>query len=115
MYLKHCGKGRKYWLPAFCLFPILFLTLSLTTNSGLFQTERAWPDNSFKLDENGRRLSKWVENTVTSNFSFSHDVFERYGLQTPKNQGLFGKGLKSFLELFGTGLKFVFADRFLKV
>ena len=31
---------------------------------------------------------------VTSNFSFSHSVFERLVLQTRKNQGLFGKGLK---------------------
>ena len=30
---------------------------------------------------------------VTSNFSFSHSVFKRLVLQTPKNQGLFGKGL----------------------
>ena len=30
---------------------------------------------------------------VTSNFSFSHIVFKRLGLQTRKNQGLFGKGL----------------------
>ena len=31
---------------------------------------------------------------VTSNFSFSHNVFKRLVLQTRKNQGLFGKGLK---------------------
>ena len=31
---------------------------------------------------------------VTSNFSFSHSVFKRLVLQTRKNQGLFGKGLK---------------------
>ena len=30
---------------------------------------------------------------VTSNFSFSHNVFKRLVLQTRKNQGLFGKGL----------------------
>ena len=34
---------------------------------------------------------------VTSNFSFSHSVFERFALQTRKNQGLFGKGLKANL------------------
>ena len=32
---------------------------------------------------------------VTSNFSFSHSVFSRLVQQTHKNQGLFGKGLKS--------------------
>ena len=31
---------------------------------------------------------------VTSNFSFSHSVFERLVLQTRKNQSLFGKGLR---------------------
>ena len=31
---------------------------------------------------------------VTSNFFFSHSVFKRLVLQTRKNQGLFGKGLK---------------------
>ena len=29
-----------------------------------------------------------------SNFSFSYSVFKRLLLQTRKNQGLFGKGLK---------------------
>ena len=57
-------------------------------------------DNNFKIDENGRKFSKRVEKTlwekekllVTSNFSVSHCVFERFALQTHKNQGLFGKG-----------------------
>ena len=31
---------------------------------------------------------------VVSNFSFSHDVFKRIVLQTSKNHGLFGKGLR---------------------
>ena len=31
---------------------------------------------------------------VTSNFSLSHSVFKRHVLQTHKNQGLFGKGLR---------------------
>ena len=31
---------------------------------------------------------------VTSNFSFSHGVFKRLVLQTGKNKGLFGKGVK---------------------
>ena len=54
----------------------------------------------------GRKFSKWVENTVekgellvTSNFSFSHSVFNRLVLQTRKNQGLFGKGLSHKVDL----------------
>ena len=29
---------------------------------------------------------------IQGNFSFSHNVFKRFALQTHKNQGLFGKG-----------------------
>ena len=38
---------------------------------------------------------------ITSNFSFSHSVFKRLILQTRKNQGLFGKGLKVALQIVG--------------
>ena len=42
-------------------------------------------DDNFKFEENGRKFSKWVENTVwekenlivTSNFSFSHTMFSK--------------------------------------
>ena len=65
---------------------------------------KEFADNNFKFDENGRMFSKQVETLwekekllVTSNFSFSHGVFKRLVLQTCKNQGLFGKGLKPCL------------------
>ena len=56
-------------------------------------------DDNFILDENGRRFSKRVENTVgkllvTSNLFFSVSVFKRLVLQTLKIQGLFQIGLK---------------------
>ena len=41
---------------------------------------------------------------VTSNFSFSRCVFKRLILQTCKNHGWFGKGLKTE-NLFGMGGK----------
>ena len=41
----------------------LYLTHYQTTSFRLFQTER-FADDNFKFDENGRKLSKWVENTV---------------------------------------------------
>ena len=47
-------------------------------------------DDNFEFDENGRNFSKWVEYTVTNNFSF----FKRFVLETRKSQGLFGKGLR---------------------
>ena len=43
------------------LFSIFCLTHYQTTNFRLFQTEFA--DDNFKFDENGRKLSKQVENT----------------------------------------------------
>ena len=61
--------------------------------------QEEFADNNFIFNENGRKLSKLVENTVgkgeiiTSNFSFSRSVLERLILQTRENQGLFGKGL----------------------
>ena len=77
------------------------LTLSQTTKFTLFQTEsklKEFSDDNFKFDGNDRKLSKLVENTVgereIARFSFSHSVFKRLVLQTRKNQGLFGKGLK---------------------
>ena len=38
-------------------------TLSQTTNIRLFQTEE-FADNNFELDENSRKFSRGVENTV---------------------------------------------------
>ena len=72
------------------------------TNFRLFQTERVSDDN-FRLDENVRKSSKRVENTVGKKEKllrlraispFSHSVFKRLLLQARKSQGLFGKGLK---------------------
>ena len=50
---------------------------------------KEFADCNFKFDENGRKFF------VTSNFSFSHNVFKRCVLQTRKNQGLFGKELRN--------------------
>ena len=60
----------------------------------LFQT-----DDNFQVDENRRKFSNRVENTegkgeIARNFSFSHSVFKRFVLQTRKNRGLIGRGLK---------------------
>ena len=59
--------------------------------------------DNFRFDESGRKFFKRVEKNwekekllITSNFSFSHSIFRRLGLQTPKNQGLFGKSEGSF-------------------
>ena len=37
------------------------LTISQTTNFRLFQTERVY---NFRFDKDGRKFSRWVENTV---------------------------------------------------
>ena len=69
------------------------------TNFRLFQTERVSDDN-FKFDENQRKLSKPVENTVgkgeialTRNSSFSHSVFKRLVSQGRQKASLCGNGL----------------------
>ena len=58
-------------------------------------------DDNFKFDENGRNLSKQLENTVgkgeiarNEQFLLFPQIFESLVLQTRKNQGLFGKGFK---------------------
>ena len=70
-------------------------------------------DDNFRFDETDEKFFKRVEKTVglqkgrkncgkkekllvTSNFSFSHKVFE---LQARKNKALFGKGIKAFADL----------------
>ena len=62
---------------------------------------KQFADDNFKFDENDKFL-ELVGSTVgkgeialyMSNFSFYHSVFKRLALQTRKNQGLYGKGLK---------------------
>ena len=51
------------------------------TNFRLFQTERLFADDNFEFNENGRKLSKWVENNVAiSPFLtvFSKDLNRRH-------------------------------------
>ena len=108
---KHCGKRRNGSLQAISLFPTVFskdfvlqtrknqglfrkeLTHSQMTNFRLFQTERVAEDN-FRFDENGRKSTKLVEKTVTSNFSFSHSVFKRPVSQGRQKVSLCGNGLR---------------------
>ena len=61
---------------------------------------KEFADDYFEFDENGRNLAQEVREhwekeklLITSNFSFSHNVFKCLGLQTRNKQGLFGKGL----------------------
>ena len=50
--------------------------------------------DNFKFDENDRKFSTWVENTVgKGEIVRSHGVFKGLVQETCKNQGLFGKGL----------------------
>ena len=56
---------------------------------------KEFADDNITSDENGEKEKSFV----TNNFSFSHSVFRRLVLQMRKNQGLFGKGLISLLEM----------------
>ena len=62
---------------------------------------KEFEDDNFEFDENCTKFSKRAKTLrekkkllVMSNFSFSRRVFKRLVLQTRKNQGLSGKGLK---------------------
>ena len=75
------------------------LTLSQTRNLD-FSKLKEFTDDDFKFDENGRKSTKQVENTVEKQeivcyeqFFLFHNVFKTPLLQTDKNQGLFRKGL----------------------
>ena len=64
----HYGDSSISLLPEQGLYVDLNLSINslthyLTTNFRLFQTEK-FADDNFKFDENGRKLSKQVENTV---------------------------------------------------
>ena len=63
--------------------------------------QKEFTDCNSKFDKNGRKFSKWVENTsgngkIACYEQCSHNVLKRLVLQTHKNLGLFGKGLKFF-------------------
>ena len=69
-----------------------------------FPNEKFWTlPNQKSLQTTILDLEKMVESSqkgykilVTSNFSFSHSVFNRLLLQTHKNQGLFERGLTHY-------------------
>ena len=64
------------------------LILSQTTNFRLFQIQRVSDDN-FKCDENGRRFSKWLKNTVGKGEIACNEVL--YGRHV-KTRAILGKG-----------------------
>ena len=76
------------------------LMLSQTTNLDSSKLKE-FAGHKFRFDDNGRKFSKQLENTVGKGeiacyeqFLLFHGVFNRLVLQTHKNQGLFGKGLR---------------------
>ena len=65
---------------------------------------KVFADINFKFDENGKKFSKGIENTVGKGeiacyrqFLLFPHCFLRLILQAHKNQGLFGKGLKEVI------------------
>ena len=64
---------------------------------------KEFADDNFEFDENGRKLSKRVENTVRKRRNcslqaispFSHSVFRRLVLQTRKKPGLVWERVKT--------------------
>ena len=62
-----------------------------TTNIRLFQSER-FADDNFKFEENGRKLSKWIENTVGKGEIARYEQFLLF--PTVFSKGLFLRGVK---------------------
>ena len=98
MQVSQYGDLANYMIPVRSDLPLSFqqLTLSQTKISDPSKLKE-FADDNFKFDENGRKFSKRVENTVVkvgiAHFCFSHCAFKRLVMQTHKNQDLFGKGL----------------------
>ena len=69
------------------------LTHYQATNFRLFQTERLCADDNFNFDENGRKLSKRVENTVGKGEIARYSVFKRLVSQGRQKLSMCGNGL----------------------
>ena len=76
------------------------LTHYQTTNFRLFQTQRVCR-RQFQIDENGRKLSKWVENTVGKGeiaryeqFLLFPQCFQKAFSQGRQKESLCGNGLR---------------------
>ena len=85
------------------------ITLSQTTNLRIFQIERLC-----RLEENGGKFSKRIENTAGKGeiacfkqFLLFPQCFKRFLLQTRKTKGLFGKGLRQQMLLKTSNLFFI--------
>ena len=72
----------------------------LTLSPNKYKHFKTFADNNFRFDENLRKFSKRLGDTVgkikllkMSNFSFLYSIFKRLIQQTYKNTGLFGKCL----------------------
>ena len=82
---------------------------------------KEFAEDNFKLDENGRKLSERVENTVgkekllvTSNFSYSNSVFKRHVSQGRQKVSLCGNGLKKTSQKLLTGFLTSFTAMFFR-
>ena len=90
----------------FFFFPTNFCSRSWTSSNTqsfpkqhiLVSTKHnAFADDNCKFDENGRKLSSKVENTVgKEKFLIFPQCFKGLVLQTCKNTGLFWKGINQF-------------------
>ena len=114
---KHCGKRRNCSLRAISPFPTVFskglfprgVKRCHCVGMGLLFAIRKildlsklkeFADDILKFDENGRKFSKQVENTVRKGeiacyqqFVIFPQCFQKTSIADTKNQGLFGKGL----------------------
>ena len=92
-------------LPNACPSPSFFTQCTAFPKRQILDSSKLeeFADNNFKFDENGRKISKRVENTVEKrrNCSFSKDLYSRH----VKTRACLGKGEKLLkkLTLFAGG------------
>ena len=73
---------------------------------------KVFADNNFELDENGRKFSKWVENTVGKGKIACYEQFllfppffsEDLNCRHVKTRACLGKGLKRLVDTYKQGL-----------
>ena len=96
--MRACGRACVCAFFNFFFNPFPNIKFWTLPNRRSFQTTILILRKMTESDPNGSK-TLWEKEKllVTSNFFFSHSVFKKPVLQTRKNQGLFGKGLKKLL------------------
>ena len=75
--VKHCGKRKCWLLACFQIFALILRLINSLPNDKFLDSSKLkeFADNNLKFDENGRRFTKRVENTVGKGEVARYDQF----------------------------------------